>query len=78
MAADLDMARPGVGAFQRRGPALRAWAARWERLARTIFSDWPARWRQRLDLSELTDDGLRDIGISRPAMERERRKYFWQ
>ncbi|HEY5818505.1 MAG TPA: DUF1127 domain-containing protein [Mesorhizobium sp.] len=39
---------------------------------------WAARYRQRLDLAELDDDRLRDIGISRHAAQRECAKPFWQ
>ena len=45
---------------------------------RIIFHEWPERRRQRLDLSELTDERLRDLGISRTSRGRECRKLFWQ
>ncbi len=36
------------------------------------------RAKQRDDLSSLTDDQLRDIGVSRHEAEREAGKWFWE
>lgn len=44
----------------------------------TVFLVWPERRRQRLDLLELDDDRLRDLGIGRCEAEREGRKPFWR
>lgn len=57
------------------------WQATGKRLRKllgTIVRDWPERRRQRLDLSEMTDERLRDLGISRREQARECRKFFWQ
>lgn len=35
------------------------------------------RWRQRRDLHELTDDQLRDIGVTRQEARREAARPFW-
>ncbi len=45
-------------------------------LAQTIVR-W-RRQRQRLDLAQLDDRMLRDMGISRVEAERESRKTFWR
>ncbi|MEN2989239.1 DUF1127 domain-containing protein [Tistrella sp. BH-R2-4] len=44
----------------------------------TIFRTWPDRWRQRRDLRDMTDDQLRDLGISRRDAMREGRRPFWR
>ena len=44
----------------------------------TIFRIWPDRWRQRLDLRDMDDHRLRDIGITRHEAMRESRKPFWR
>lgn len=38
---------------------------------------WYGRWKQRLDLSELDDYRLRDIGLDRRDVQREVSKPFW-
>lgn len=65
-------ARPG----SRRQPvrisflAACTWLVRWLRLS-------AERRRQRRDLTELTDDQLRDIGLSRGEARREAARPFW-
>lgn len=39
---------------------------------------WLARRRERLDLAQLDDHLLKDIGLSRADVERETAKPFWQ
>ena len=39
---------------------------------------WNERQRQRYRLHEMSDRDLRDIGLSRSELERERRKPFWR
>ena len=39
---------------------------------------WARRRRQRLQLKDLDDHILRDIGISRAEADREMRKPFWR
>lgn len=43
-----------------------------------VLLQWQQRVRQRHDLAELSDDGLKDIGLSRADVEGEVRKPFWQ
>lgn len=38
---------------------------------------WLGRWRQRLDLAELENHQLADIGRTRQEAERESSKPFW-
>jgi uncharacterized protein YjiS (DUF1127 family) len=44
--------------------------------------DWLMRFQdranQRIDLSELSDSQLADIGVTRRQAEREARKWFWE
>lgn len=44
----------------------------------SILRVWFARRRQRLELAELDDDQLRDLGIERSEALRESRKPFWR
>jgi uncharacterized protein YjiS (DUF1127 family) len=39
---------------------------------------WVGRFKQRRELSEMSDHVLHDIGISRSDAERESRKPFWR
>ena len=43
-----------------------------------LIQQWRSRARQRLHLSELTTEQLRDIGISPEAAAAEVAKRFWQ
>lgn len=43
-----------------------------------VFARCYDRHLQRLDLSELTDEQLDDIGLSRRDVERESSKPFWR
>jgi uncharacterized protein YjiS (DUF1127 family) len=42
-----------------------------------ILVRWQARARERNHLAGLSDDALKDIGLSRADVERESRKPFW-
>ncbi|TNB46654.1 DUF1127 domain-containing protein [Martelella lutilitoris] len=46
-------------------------------LARLIFIRWPQRRRQRLQLLEMTDERLRDIGIEPHQARQEASRPFW-
>ena len=46
--------------------------------AMRLLSRWQARHRQRLDLGELDDRLLDDIGVTRKQAEEERCKPFWR
>lgn len=48
----------------------------WARVWRLLLRDWPER--RRLQLLELSDATLRDIGLSRADVFRESRKTFWR
>ncbi|MBD0414888.1 DUF1127 domain-containing protein [Oryzicola mucosus] len=48
------------------------------RCALRLVRRWHQRHRQRLHLDELSDDHLRDIGLSRRDVERECAKPFWR
>ncbi len=50
---------------------------RFMRFMRTV-AFWNERARQRRALSELSDELLKDIGVSRTDAIREARKSFWQ
>lgn len=39
---------------------------------------WMGRWKQRRELSEMSDHVLHDIGISRVDADQEARKPFWR
>lgn len=39
--------------------------------------EWPRRWNQRQDLAELTEEQLRDLGLSRQDALAESRRPFW-
>ena len=43
----------------------------------TLFIRWPQRRRQRMDLLELSDDHLRDIGVTPSEARREAGRPFW-
>jgi uncharacterized protein YjiS (DUF1127 family) len=43
-----------------------------------VFAKWHERARQRYDLAELSDDVLKDLGLSRADVEGEVRKPFWR
>jgi uncharacterized protein YjiS (DUF1127 family) len=49
-------------------------------LARAVEApiDWIARMRDRQQLAALSDDMLKDIGVSRADAEHEFEKHFWQ
>lgn len=53
-------------------------AAWLRRTAATLFRVWPERLRQRGRLLELTDDELRDVGLSRADVRRETGKPVWR
>ena len=44
---------------------------------KTIFVRWPQRRRQRLQLLELTEERLRDIGIEPHQARQEASRPFW-
>ncbi|MDI6026929.1 DUF1127 domain-containing protein [Corticibacterium sp. UT-5YL-CI-8] len=46
--------------------------------ALSLLRRWHRRHRQRLHLEDLSDDHLRDIGLSRRDVERECAKPFWR
>ena len=41
------------------------------------ISDWRARWRDRQALRDLSDDTLKDIGLTRQEIEKEAARLFW-
>ncbi|MCD1635938.1 DUF1127 domain-containing protein [Martelella mediterranea] len=43
----------------------------------TLFIRWPQRRRQRMDLLELSDDHLKDIGVTPAEARREAGRPFW-
>ena len=43
-----------------------------------LLSRWACRRRSRLDLAELSDRQLRDIGVARDLALEEARKPFWR
>ncbi|WP_244464735.1 DUF1127 domain-containing protein [Martelella endophytica] len=47
------------------------------RLMRTVFVHWPQRRRQRLVLLQLSDDHLRDIGVTPDEARQEAGRPFW-
>ena len=47
-------------------------------LRRRLFARWYDRHLQRLDLAEIDDHLLRDLGLSREDVRRECAKSFWQ
>ncbi|WP_370340719.1 DUF1127 domain-containing protein [Shinella oryzae] len=47
-------------------------------LSGLIFHVWPDRHRQRRALSNLNNDQVDDLGISRSSVMRESRKSFWR
>jgi uncharacterized protein YjiS (DUF1127 family) len=59
-----------------RPSARTAIAAAWSGLGHR-FRLVAERWRQRRDLSELTDHQLRDIGVTREEGRREAARRFW-
>ena len=46
--------------------------------ALTALDQWSERARQRQQLSELSDYGLKDLGLTRSDVVRESSKWFWQ
>ncbi len=42
-----------------------------------LFIRWPQRRRQRMDLLELSDDHLKDIGVTPGEARREAGRPFW-
>ena len=48
------------------------------RLHRRLFARWYDRYLQRLDLAEIDDHLLRDLGLTRRDVRRECAKSFWQ
>ncbi len=46
-------------------------------LMKLLLVDWPGRKNERQVLAEMTEDRLRDIGVSREAALVESRKPFW-
>lgn len=62
-----------------------AWSARlWSLPARALDQAlaaadlWSERMRQRHQLGELSDYGLKDLGLTRSDVVRESSKWFWQ
>lgn len=51
-----------------RAPRRRFWS---------LLSFWLGVWRERQALSQLSDDDLRDIGLTRADVEREVRRRPW-
>ena len=47
-------------------------------LRRRLLARWYDRHLQRLDLAEIDDHLLRDLGLSREDVRRECAKSFWQ
>ena len=47
-------------------------------LQRRLVARWYDRHLQRLDLSEIDDHLLRDLGLTREEVRRECAKSFWQ
>jgi uncharacterized protein YjiS (DUF1127 family) len=70
-AGGLDWLVANVGLAVRRGRRVVAALATW-------ISGALARRRQRLDLSELDDHLLKDVGLSRSAARAEAAKPFWR
>ena len=48
-----------------------------ETVLTTVFL-WSERMRQRQELLELSDYGLKDLGLTRGDAVREHSKWFWQ
>ena len=48
-----------------------------QKLASTLWL-WDFRWRSRLELAELDEAALRDLGISRAEAQAEIEKPFWR
>ena len=65
------------GAGTQVGRVRKSNAERFTRLLRTLAL-WQERARQRRALSELSDELLKDIGVSRADAEHEAGKSFWQ
>jgi uncharacterized protein YjiS (DUF1127 family) len=68
--------RPYYGVLPR--PAEGRNGRRWLTRAREVVLTWHARGRQRRQLMELNDHGLRDIGITRADALSETLKPFWR
>lgn len=65
-------AAPTTGPFATFNPVIG-----WIRRANTLVDRWLARRRSRRALKALTDDELRDIGVSRSAALKEAARPFW-
>jgi uncharacterized protein YjiS (DUF1127 family) len=52
--------------------------ASWWNHAIALISLWRERARQRRALAKLSDDDLKDLGLSRADVYAEGRKHFWQ
>lgn len=50
----------------------------WIHSARKTIKLWDRRLHERRALARLSDDLLRDIGITRAAADAEAKKWFWQ
>ncbi|WP_210275324.1 DUF1127 domain-containing protein [Martelella soudanensis] len=46
-------------------------------LIRTVFVRWPQRRRQRMALLELSDDHLKDVGVTPAEARNEAGRSFW-
>jgi uncharacterized protein YjiS (DUF1127 family) len=58
-------------------PRLPMIAALAVRFAATV-TQWERQRRSRVNLSKLDDRMLKDVGLTRPAADREIKRYFWQ
>jgi uncharacterized protein YjiS (DUF1127 family) len=47
------------------------------RFAATV-TQWERQRRSRINLSKLDDRMLKDVGLTRPAADREIKRYFWE
>ncbi|MFC6339599.1 DUF1127 domain-containing protein [Pseudomonas sp. CCM 7891] len=39
---------------------------------------WQTLYRERIDLAAMSDDALKDIGLSRADVELESQRHFWE
>ncbi|WP_114193413.1 DUF1127 domain-containing protein [Edaphovirga cremea] len=49
----------------------------WQKIC-TLYQSWHLRYTSRRVLQSLSDDQLRDIGLTRDDVTHESRKNFWQ